>query len=144
VGRNGPEKRRLKGSRWFIMKTGNGIVRMYRLWRDRLSFLEEKWDGLTAIFRARGLENGGNSPFYFYSVEGPDREVSFCRKSQMSLDRNLFVSFREWMWGFHELFGGYPAFLVSKLYRLRPIVYIVFNYLCYNRRDNRQCGGCLQ
>jgi hypothetical protein len=27
-----------------------------------------------------------------------------------------------------------------KLYRLHHVVYIVFNYLCYNRQHNKQCG----
>jgi hypothetical protein len=35
-------KRRVQGSHWFIIKTGSGVVRMYRLSRDRLLFLEEK------------------------------------------------------------------------------------------------------
>jgi hypothetical protein len=38
----GQRKRRLQGPHWFIIKTGSGIVKMYRLSRDPLSFLEEK------------------------------------------------------------------------------------------------------
>jgi hypothetical protein len=51
----------------------------------------------------------------------------------LSLDRNLFVSFGEWTRDFHELLRDIPAFLVSKL--------LVFIYLRYNRRHNRQCEG---
>jgi hypothetical protein len=33
--------------------------------------------------------------------------------------------------------------LDKELYSSHPVVYIVFNYLCYNRRHNKQSGNIL-